>query len=173
MHLLIGLGNPGEEYELTYHNVGRLAVTSWENPTKSWDEALLFEYQKHDNQVLVLPKTYMNESGAAVTKALAFFNATIEDLIVVHDDSDLPLGEYKVGGNMSSAGHNGVQSIIDALKTQDFKRVRIGIRETLPEEAPRKKAEDFVLKPISKKHLEALHGVFGDLREKLIEKVTP
>src|ERR1700735_137318 len=118
MKIFIGLGNPGEEYANTYHNAGWLVLTEivpTDLPVTSYKK--LFEYAESGDAVFVWPLTFMNESGKAVREALKKFKAKPEDLVVFQDDSDLTVGSYKISFARSSAGHKGVQSIIDALKT--------------------------------------------------------
>jgi PTH1 family peptidyl-tRNA hydrolase len=114
--LIVGLGNPGKKYEKTRHNVGFRVI----------DE---LEKQIFNSDIILLkPDNFMNNSGRAVKKALKYSSLNTQDLIVVHDDIDLSLGDIRVSKNSSSAGHKGVQSIIDTLGTKDFTRIRIGIR---------------------------------------------
>ncbi len=138
--LIIGLGNPGAEYENTYHNVGALAVeelakTITEDATPVWkNHKKLFSYFSNlqspiSNLIFIRPLVFMNESGLAVKEALKKFNIMPEDLIVIHDDSDLAIGKFKISRGQSSAGHKGVQSIIGRLGTQEFERIKIGVRE--------------------------------------------
>ena len=139
MKIIIGLGNPGKEYQKTRHNIGFLVldelstqfassdISSWENNKKFQAEVCGVSYN-NEKIILVKPQTYMNESGAAVQQICHFYKATLRDIIVVHDDKDIPLGEIKVQVNRGSAGHNGIKSIIEYLGSQDFTRVRVGIR---------------------------------------------
>lgn len=132
MRLVVGLGNPGDKYARTRHNVGfilvdELAVTwglTWECAAKlSAASARCTEHAV----LLLKPQTFMNDSGKAVAKAVAVFGIQPADLLVVHDDVDLAPLRFKVSRNVSSAGHRGVQSIITALGTQDFTRLRVGV----------------------------------------------
>ncbi|MDD5551095.1 MAG: aminoacyl-tRNA hydrolase [Candidatus Omnitrophica bacterium] len=146
MIFIIGLGNPGEQYKNTRHNIGQKIVMNFaENfnfPTFKLNKNFKAEISKKDEVCLVIPTTFMNESGLAVKKIVSDFS----NLWVVHDDIDLPLGKIRISINRSSAGHNGVQSIIDNLKTRDFVRFRIGIK---PELNKNRKAMDLVLKNFS------------------------
>jgi peptidyl-tRNA hydrolase, PTH1 family len=117
-----------------------------------------FEYIEGDRVIFVWPLTYMNESGRAVREALKKFGTQPADLIVIHDDSDLTIGNYKLSFARSSAGHKGVQSVIDTLTTNAFTRVRIGIRPV--REARRQKAAEFALKKISAANRKILDAVF-------------
>ena len=166
--LIIGLGNPDPSLENTYHNVGVLAV-QWiaehadvdgpgmPAPTfRAHKDA--FEYAKTRDGILIRPLVFMNESGRAVKEAMHVFGVAAKDILVIHDDSDLPVGEFKRVSGGGSAGHNGIRSIIDHLHTEDFARIRIGIREK--DEAHRKKAGDFVLSPITPADKQAFEAVF-------------
>lgn len=166
--IIIGLGNPGKEYKNTYHNAGQMAVLYLAEKFgvhgKQWKSAPLFDYAKTGDFILIITKTFMNESGAAVASALKFFNVKKEDIIVAHDESDLNLGNLKISFGSGSAGHHGVESVQKALKTKNFWRGRVGIR---PErEAKRLRASDFVLKKIKKTDLEKLHLAFAGFMEK-------
>jgi len=163
MILIIGLGNPGFKYRKTRHNIGFMALDSFQKennfPKFRQNKKAKAEITKGEingqEVFLAKPQTFMNNSGSAVkflTKENGFNKNT---LIVAHDDFDLPFAEVKISQNISSGGHKGVQSIIDALKTQNFTRARIGIRpiiEGLSSEADSTnlKAENFVLKRFSK-----------------------
>lgn len=152
LRALIGLGNSEKEYEHTYHNIG------------AWS----LEYFKQFAQVDGLadrltfkePEGFMNNSGAVVKKWLNYNNLTAQDVIIVHDESDLEVGTYKLVRGGGSAGHNGVQSVIDHLGTEDFWRLRIGIRS--PNDQVRKKALDFVLERFP----DSLEPVFQDVFKK-------
>jgi PTH1 family peptidyl-tRNA hydrolase len=133
MHYIVALGNPGEKYEHTRHNVGWQAIDhclgEWELPDlveSGAQSGRSTKGQVAGNEVVVLyPTTFMNNSGSAVVKFVP--KTEVEQLIVVHDDIDLPFGEIKLGKGRGSGGNNGVQSIIDKLGSKEFTRVRIGI----------------------------------------------
>jgi PTH1 family peptidyl-tRNA hydrolase len=169
MHLLVGLGNPGAEFEHTYHNVGFLALDAIAAETENapvWKaHRKLFSYAHAGEVVLVKPLTFMNESGIAVAEALKKFGADATELTVLHDESDLVVGDFKISIGKNAAGHRGVQSIIDHLGTNEFQRVRIGIRPA--HEPTRKKASAFVLSEITKKDREILEKVFKKIEEGL------
>jgi PTH1 family peptidyl-tRNA hydrolase len=149
--LIIGLGNPGKDYENTYHNIGLLAIDYLENY-----QALSAKYQALKSDV------YMNESGGFVKKMLKKYKIKPEELLVIHDDSDIELGKYKVSFGRGSAGHRGVESIINILGTKDFWRVRIGIGKATSnkKQETRIKAGELVLKKISRKDSEIINKVF-------------
>jgi peptidyl-tRNA hydrolase, PTH1 family len=175
--IVVGLGNPGKEFENTYHNVGFLAldrlaaiVASAAPDAAPWQKyKILFEYKKSGHTTFIKPLTYMNDSGKAVREALKKFGGTAEDLIVIHDDSDLTVGNYKISFGRSSAGHKGVQSIIDALKTNQFQRIRIGIRPA--REKQRQKAGEFALKPIPPAHRKILDELLAGIIERHLENI--
>jgi len=144
MKLVVGLGNTGEKYRRTRHNAGFLSIDlvlqslKKEGHISDWKFDKDFEAEIAGGEIgntkiiLMKPETFMNESGRAVSAVARFYKLKSDDLIVIHDDKDLPLGETKVQRDRGSAGHNGVSSLIKHLGTQDFFRVRIGI-------APQKK----------------------------------
>ncbi|MDD5625882.1 MAG: aminoacyl-tRNA hydrolase [Patescibacteria group bacterium] len=158
MIFIIGLGNPGEQYKNTRHNIGQKIVMNFAKnfnfPSFKLNKNFKAEISKKGEVCLVIPTTFMNESGLAVKILNSKFHPPAggpnSNLWVVHDDIDLPLGKIRISINRSSAGHNGVQSIIDNLKTQDFIRFRIGIKPQInnPTRAS-KKAMDLVLKNFS------------------------
>jgi peptidyl-tRNA hydrolase, PTH1 family len=133
MKLIVGLGNPGHEYEKTRHNVGfqvieKLARRWGVDLSKKKFESLVGESQVGSEKVLVaLPQTYMNLSGRSVAPLLGYFKLPLTDLAVVHDEMDLPLGRLKVVRQGQPAGNRGVASIQEHLGSQDFCRFRIGI----------------------------------------------
>ncbi len=139
-YIIVGLGNPGEEYENTRHNTGRMAVEAlakkigveeeWEEDKKIKSDVLKSKFGKN-TVLLVKPNTFMNKSGDAV-KSLVKSKKAAETLVVVHDDLDLPFVKIKISFNKSAGGHRGVQSVIKAVKTEAFIRMRIGIAPVTP-----------------------------------------
>ena len=136
-YIIVGLGTPGNEYEGTRHNTGRMAVealakkigeTEWKEDKKLKAETLKTKIGKN-TAVLVKPNTFMNKSGNAVGPIVKSKKAA-ETLVVVHDDLDIPFGKMKISFNKSAGGHRGVQSIMKAVKTEAFIRMRIGISPT-------------------------------------------
>jgi PTH1 family peptidyl-tRNA hydrolase len=133
-YIIVGLGNPGEEYEGTRHNVGRMVldVFAKENKLADWEldkklKALATTGKVGKNKATFLkPETFMNKSGESV-KSLIKTKKAAETLVVIHDDLDIPLGKLKVSFNKSSGGHRGVESIMKAIKTEAFVRIRLGI----------------------------------------------
>lgn len=147
MKLIIGLGNPGKQYEKTRHNVGWQVLDllagkeKWNENAKAKTQYLKTEIEEVQVNLLK-PLTYMNNSGLTAAYAVKNHNLTVDDIFVVYDDIDLPLGTIRVGKFSSAAGHKGVQSIIDHLKTADFIRFRVGIGTEKSKDIP---SEKFVL----------------------------
>jgi PTH1 family peptidyl-tRNA hydrolase len=135
MWLIVGLGNPGEEYAATYHNVGfrvleRIAADQNVRMKERCGPALLSGKVVLGGQsaVLVMPQTYMNKSGSALPPVFERFESSANELIVVYDDLALPLGKVRVRQKGSAGGHNGIKSIISTLGSDEFLRVRVGIQ---------------------------------------------
>lgn len=153
--VIFGLGNPGSKYETTYHNVGSLFAEALEKEGRLVSDRGIASGSK----IVPMAKSkimsgFMNESGASIKRQMRKDGVKPEEILVVHDDSDIPLGEYRYSFDSGSAGHHGVQSIIESLGTKKFKRLRIGIRRHSG------KALDFVLKRISKRDMDTLKTVF-------------
>lgn len=133
MKIIAGLGNPGNEYKDTRHNIGFMFLDaladSWE--ISNWrekDNALVAEtFYNSEKIILIKPLTFMNDSGKAVAPVLNFYKLNIEDLIVVHDDMDISVGTYRIRKKGSAGGHNGIKSILNCLGDENFIRFRIGI----------------------------------------------
>jgi PTH1 family peptidyl-tRNA hydrolase len=149
-HLVVGLGNPGPRYRDTRHNLGRRAVEliadelggSWRS---RWQGRVSELRDSDERLALLVPETFMNESGRSVAPALRFYKLPPERLVVVHDELDLELGDVRAKQGGGLAGHNGLRSLAEALGTQDFLRVRIGIGR--PERGDRRPVADWVLQP--------------------------
>lgn len=133
MHMIIGLGNPGREYQRTRHNVGFdvLDVLSEKMGialTKSAMHGLIGEgFLEGEKVVLVKPQTYMNLSGQCVTELVSWYKPPMENVLVIYDDIDLPLGKLRLRANGSAGTHNGMRSVIGLLGRQDFPRLRVGV----------------------------------------------
>jgi PTH1 family peptidyl-tRNA hydrolase len=150
MYIIVGLGNPGEQYVHTRHNTGRMATELMRN--------------KVSQIKILIPDTYMNRSGSAVAKVVKSKKAA-QRLIVVYDDLDLPLGSMKISYNRSSGGHRGLESVIRALKTTEFIRIRIGISPHTPSGKLKKPSgeeavQDYILGSFKKAEKEVLNKVF-------------
>lgn len=135
MKLIVGLGNPGKKYQGTRHNLGFAVLDAAVGAEKlSLTAAKKFKAQvaqvahaKHDKIIFLKPQTYMNLSGEAVVAAAGFYKIDTEEILVIHDDLDLPLGKIRFVRDGGAGGHNGVQSIIESLGTKDFHRLKLGI----------------------------------------------
>lgn len=158
MYMIVGLGNPGDKYKKTRHNVGFIFLDFFKLRNS------LDEFKKKDNYlfskgridnidvVLIKPQTFMNLSGQGLTKAMSFFKIPVSDIIIVYDDISLPFGKIRIRETGSSGGHNGIKSIEKELGTKDYKRVKIGIDPPpFPDMLP-----DFVLGDFSKEQLDKL-----------------
>jgi PTH1 family peptidyl-tRNA hydrolase len=149
-HLVVGLGNPGARYRDTRHNLGRRVVEliadelggSWRS---RWNGRVSELRDSDERLALLVPETFMNESGRSVAPALRFYKLPPERLVVVHDELDLELGDVRAKQGGGLAGHNGLRSLAEAIGTQDFLRVRIGIGR--PERGDRRPVADWVLQP--------------------------
>jgi PTH1 family peptidyl-tRNA hydrolase len=175
MKIIVGLGNPGEKYKNTRHNVGFFAVDSFAKMLDSNSEfrfnkkfnAEIFEsVSKGEKVIIIQPHTFMNLSGECASNTLQFYKADISDLIVIHDDIDLLLGEARTKLEGGSAGHKGIQNIIDVLGSDRFARIRIGIMpidggtQIMSNQDSQIETKDFVL------------SQFTDREEKIIENVV-
>ncbi|HLW86428.1 MAG TPA: aminoacyl-tRNA hydrolase [Candidatus Sulfotelmatobacter sp.] len=168
MKLIVGLGNPGIEYQFSPHNLGFLAVDRIAGDLKvevrnRISRALTARVVMEGVLALLAkPETYMNLSGLSVRELVEKHEARPEaDLIVIQDELDFPLGTLRIHTRRSSAGHNGIESIIDALGTNDFLRIRIGV-------APERKVEDgerYLLAPMRKADLKVVDGVLDTAAE--------
>ena len=133
MRLIVGLGNPGVRYRSSRHNVGfrcvDLLAKTWDIPTKDRRAKAILGQGYHLGREVVLakPRTFMNNSGEGITYLLTRFRALPKDLVVIYDEMELPLGRLRIRPKGSDGGHNGMRSIIAALGTQDFPRIRVGI----------------------------------------------
>ena len=188
-YLIMGLGNPGDEYHHTPHNVGFAALeslytyleknhyspTPWKMDKKS--NALLAQCTMHDHTVILAkPQTFMNLSGISIKSLTENWQLKTGNCIVLHDDIDLVQGTIRIRNNGSSAGHKGIQNIIDVLGTQEFARVRIGVRPTLDFQGD---TTAFVLKKMSKTTQQMFAHVYElvvqellTLIEKILEEKT-
>ncbi|MFA4999588.1 MAG: aminoacyl-tRNA hydrolase [Parcubacteria group bacterium] len=162
--LIVGLGNPGNRYKGTYHNIGMAVLERiagkerFKKPFSVW-KGKPFIYLKGGNRVYVKPLLFMNESGRVVSSAMKHFNVKSEEILIIHDDSDIETGSYKLSYGAGSAGHNGIKSIIECLGTEGFWRLRIGIRGMHVE-----KAGDFVLQKISPRDKEKLEEALSKIQ---------
>lgn len=161
--LIVGLGNPGRKYKFTRHNLGQSVLNQWQKKLRfpGFKLRKKLEVQLSEGKlgkekiILALPKTYMNSSGKAVRHLKKYCKIRVNNIIVIHDDIDLPLGKIRIGKGRGAAGHKGVQSIIDNLKNNNFVRMRVGIKPKGYTIGP-KNLEKFVLKEFTNKEREVV-----------------
>lgn len=182
--VIVGLGNPGEKYESTRHNTGRMALeffakakdlNGWHTDKKSNSLAASGMLGK-TAVAIVLPETFMNKSGSAVAKFVKSAKAA-ERLVVVYDDLDLPIGKFKLSFDRGSGGHKGLDSVMRTLKTSKFTRVRIGVSPSTSSGAIRKPegkkvVNNFILTKFRSSELEELRRVFKRVADALEMIVT-
>lgn len=170
MKLIVGLGNPGKEYENTRHNIGFMILDDyvsndlWKNKFEGMYQTLTINNEKI---IFLKPSTYMNLSGNSVRKVVDFYHIAIEDILVIQDDLDLPFQTHRIKKNSSSGGHNGIKSIISSLGTDGFCRLKIGIASS-----SKKDAIDYVLGKFSKNEMEFLkshYSVYHDIIDSFIQ----
>ena len=158
MKLVVGLGNPGKEYDKTRHNIGFMVLDDYLGNVK-WStkfNALYYESVINQEKVLFIkPLTYMNNSGKAVGEFVRYFNIDMKDILIIQDDLDLNVGDYKLKCHSSSGGHNGIKSIISSLGNQDFSRLKVGIGSVKKDQVI-----DYVLGKFSKIELQTLNSEF-------------
>lgn len=164
IRLIVGLGNPGAEYEKTRHNTGFIIaeeirraydLPQWQMKPKFFAETSEGKIGQA-KVILARPQTMMNNSGKAVYALAKFLKIKPEEILIIHDDADLPSGIAKISKNKSAGGHRGVDSVIRALKTQNFSRLRVGIQPSL------------------KKHQDAMKLILGKYKpteEKILKKI--
>lgn len=179
MKMIVGLGNPGKEYENTRHNIGfmivdeyarRYNISSFKN---KFNGLFAKVYRNGEYFILLKPLSYMNLSGTVVKRYASFFKIKPEDILVIHDDLDLPVGKIKIKFKGSSGGHNGIQNIIDNLKTEVFPHFKIGIDKN-----ENIMYKDYVIGKFSKEDLEKINKIYSfssdvidDFLDSDIEKV--
>ncbi|MCX6746464.1 MAG: aminoacyl-tRNA hydrolase [Candidatus Parcubacteria bacterium] len=165
MKLIIGLGNPGPEYQKTRHNIGfqiidtiaeDLILKSFK-PNKKFQAEICEGTFGNEKIILAKPQTFMNNSGLAIKKIKTFYKIKPQDIIIIHDDIDLPIGKIRISQGSSSGGNKGVDSIIKEIKTNNFIRLRIGIANELRAKIP---ADKFVLQKFSLEDEKKLKNVF-------------
>lgn len=182
MILVSGLGNPGEQYENTRHNIGRQILLLWQKKGDFAD----FEFDKKFNAlisknkgaILVLPETMMNKSGQAIGPLAKFFKIKPSDIIALHDDADIEFGRTKLSFNRSAGGHKGIESVKRALATEKFWRLRIGIQKKKRVDAMKlvlqkfTPAEEAILKKLRKKISEGLNLIIEEGPERAMNEIN-
>ncbi len=173
MKIVVGLGNFGDKYAYTFHNMGYLAIEcladklGFKFDKKECDSLVAIGYKGGEKVVLAKPLTYMNLSGVAVKQLLAKYKASESDLLVIYDDIDLPKGSIRVRPKGSAGTHNGMRNIIAEIKTENFRRVRIGIGKP-PENVP---LVDYVLSDVPKAERQIMYDAFDSAAEQAKEFV--
>lgn len=175
MYIIAGLGNPGEKYKNSRHSAGRIILELYSKDLKlspfNFDKktnSLIAEIKK--KAVLIIPETFMNNSGTAIKKLITS-KIKAKNLIVIHDDLDLPLGKFKISFNRGTAGHKGIESIIKNIKTNEFIRIRVGVSPATPggkiKKPESKKIIDFIISDFKKEELLKLKKISKDIFEAL------
>ncbi len=168
--VIVGLGNPGDKYKYTRHNAGFLALSYISQKlgvdiNKSKFKALCTECTIANKRVLLmLPQTFMNNSGEAVKAALDFYKLTPENVLVIFDDISLPCGKMRIRRNGSAGGHNGIKSIIAHTGSENFARIKIGVGE---KPHPEMDLADWVLSSFSKDEQKSLFDMFSNVHSAL------
>lgn len=182
-YFIVGLGNPGEEYENSRHNVGRIVLEEFrkKNNFPEWE----FDKKKNalisvgnigkEEVMLILPETFMNKSGLSL-KSLVTSVKKAHNLVVVYDDLDLPLGKSKMSFNRGSGGHKGLESIFRTIKTKEFARIRVGVSPATPsgkikKPAGDKKVVDFILGEFKKPEMETLKKISKKASDAILDFV--
>ena len=181
MKIIVGLGNPGDKYKNTRHNAGFMVLDELAKQAElTWQKNKKFNafLAKDQNTIYIKPLTFMNNSGAAVGAILSYYKLLPKKfglvakrgsdlsslLTIIHDEIDLPLGRYKISADSGSAGHKGVSSIIDRLKTKNFTRIRIGIKNEKPAEMP---TEKYVLASFSLAELSVINNLIPEIIQQI------
>ena len=183
MKLIVGLGNPGRSYARNRHNIGFIALSRFAR-----SEGIKFAHKKSQARIgtgkvddtgvlLAKPQTFMNNSGYSVSRLVKKFKVDLKDLIVIHDDLDLPLAKIRISFGSSSGGHKGINSIIQELGSQDFNRLRIGIGRPDNPQISEDDIIDYVLSDLSSKEQRAIEKIIPTVNEALlcllIDGLTP
>lgn len=164
MHLIIGLGNPGQKYQINRHNIGFLCldylIKIWNLENWKINKKFLSQISKNPNIILAKPQTFMNNSGQAASKIFDYFQINLPNILIIYDDLDLPFGKVRLKQNGKSAGHNGIKSIQQHLPNSWW-RLRIGIGQT----------KCFQEKTFNKKHEQTTQYVLGNLSNKELQQL--
>lgn len=152
MKLIVGIGNPGKEYEKTRHNIGFMVIDAYLgniNYQEKFNALYVKKVIDGETVFFLKPLTFVNNSGQVVSAFMKYYDIDIKDILIIHDDLDEDVGKFKLKLNSSSGGHNGIKSIINYLNSQAFLRLKIGINNEF-----RKDTIDFVLGKLSKHEME-------------------
>lgn len=166
MQLLVGLGNPGDEYSNTKHNIGFIILdrisSEFKINKKLFGHLADFKHQE-EKIILQKPTTFMNQSGKAVLAAQKYYKVPLEKILIIHDDTDLEIGCFKYATKSGSGGHNGIISIIKTLGTEEFARLKIGVRSP----SSKQKAGSLVLQKFKKSETVKLDKIFPVIKESI------
>lgn len=175
MNIIVGLGNPGEKYDMTRHNIGFMVVDAIakscgkEFKLQKKLDALTCKVRWNDDVYLLCkPQTFMNLSGKSVKKVIGYTNSTIEDIVVVYDDKDMDFGKIRFREIGSSGGHNGIKSMIADLVTQEFKRIKCGVKNPLLQYMD---TADFVLANFTEEERDQLSDYILEILSKIQSQV--
>lgn len=161
MKLIVGLGNPGKQYENTRHNIGFMILDKYLGNVK-WStkfNGLYYETNiKGEKFIFLKPQSYMNLSGGVVSQFVKFFKLTYKDVLVIHDDLDMDVSRIKIKVNSSAGGHNGIKDIIAALNTQEFARIKIGVSNNKLIDT-----KDYVLGRFSKAEIDSIMSNYDNI----------
>ena len=158
MKLIVGLGNPGKEYENTRHNIGFMVIDNYLKNEKfktKFNGMYLKKVINNEEVIFLKPLSYMNLSGEVVKKYVNYFKINLSDLLIISDDLDMPCFKIKLKYKGSSGGHNGLKNIIQNINTEEFKRLKIGISNNLNVDT-----RSYVLSKFNQEELEKLHKKF-------------
>lgn len=178
MTLIVGLGNPGDKYKDTRHNIGwqfadylheKWSFVAWDDKQKFKAKLAKGTVDK-TSVMLVKPQTFMNNSGDAVEAITSYFDIGSEDVWVIQDELDLQFGKFKIQTDRGSASHNGIESIMNKLKTKNFHRIRIGISPLSNKRPPN--SHNFVLKRFSFFERRRRTKLFEEIREDLEKEIS-
>lgn len=173
--LIVGLGNPGPKYLLTRHNVGFICLDRYVDSLNlsGWstqEKALLLKIKGQENELfLTKPQTYMNLSGESVQPLMAYYKIPLENLIVLHDEIDIPFGKLRIQKNRGAGGHNGLKSINERLGTQDYARIKIGVGRP---PHPEMNVADYVLQNFSNEEQTQLPDFLDTIGDALDALIT-
>ena len=163
MRLVVGLGNPGKEYENSKHNIGFICLDAYAKAKRlKFARSIKFhgEIVKLQDAILLKPRTFMNNSGLSVSAVASYFGVDSSDILVFSDDLDLPFAKIRLRERGSAGGHNGLKSIIEHLHSEEFKRCRIGI-----DRDSGKDVVDYVLGDFSKEQRKSLEGLTAETND--------
>lgn len=162
MKLIVGLGNPGKEYENTRHNIGFMVIDKFIKKNnikvnKSKFNGIYYEYNLNGENIIFLkPQGYINLSGEVIKKFIDFYKIDISDILIISDDLDQEIGKFKLRYKGSSGGHNGLKNIELSLKTNEYKRIKIGISNNKTIDT-----KDYVLGKLNKENLEIINNTIN------------